>query len=202
MTPITFPLMVVIDDSRAIVAGATVTIASVTTKAGTAIPSHGAVLNLGADPFISVDYSPEDKAEAVLTLAISKVGSTITGLNAAPRFFLAKDSGRVVTNLDAPVSGVPAAVATAVGSAIASGTVAGTPASALSFTLSGLPAGVPAAAYVGRRAYAQNDANLAGFGFVIATATGAPSALAITIASGAAAPTLAPAVGTIYEIAP
>jgi hypothetical protein len=92
---ITYPLMTVTDDSGAIVAGATVTVASVLDKAGSAISSPGATVNQsGAN--LSVDYDAEAHNEAWITLAISKVGSTFTGLNAAPAFYLAKDSGRIV----------------------------------------------------------------------------------------------------------
>lgn len=100
---ITYPLLTIVDDSGTVVSGATVAITSVTDKAGTAIPSPGATVNL-AGANVSVDYDAEVKGEAWVVLAISKVGSTFTGLNAAPAFFLAKDSGRIITNLDAPVS--------------------------------------------------------------------------------------------------
>lgn len=94
MATITYPLLTVVDDAGAVVTGATVTITSVTTKAGAAIASHGATLNTsGAN--ISVDYDAEGKGEAWIVLAISKGGSTITGLNAAPAFFLAIDSSKI-----------------------------------------------------------------------------------------------------------
>lgn len=92
---ITYPLLTVVDDSGAVVTGATVGITSVLDKSGSAIASHGATLNSsGAN--VSVDYDAEAKGEAWVVLAISKVGSTFTGLNAAPAFYLAKDSGRVL----------------------------------------------------------------------------------------------------------
>lgn len=95
---ITYPLMTVVDDSGAVVTGATVGITSVTDKSGSAIPSHGATVSQsGAN--VSVDYDAEAKGEAWIVLAISKVGSTFTGLNAAPAFYLAKDSGRVLNAL-------------------------------------------------------------------------------------------------------
>jgi hypothetical protein len=100
---VTYPVMQVVDDSGAVVSGATVTIASVTDKAGTAIASPGATVNL-AGPNVSIDYDAAAKGEAWVTLAVSKVGSTFTGANAAPAFYLAADSSRILTAL--PSSGV------------------------------------------------------------------------------------------------
>lgn len=105
MAAVTIPVWTVIDDSGNIVTGATVTITSVKDKAGVDIASHGAVVNAvdgsnvltGAN--ISVDYDAETKGEAWIVLAISKGGSTFTGLNAAPAFFAAKDSGRILIAL-------------------------------------------------------------------------------------------------------
>lgn len=97
---ITTPLCRVVDDSGAIVTGATVTITSVTDKAGSAISSPGATVNL-AGANVSVDYDAEAKGEAWVTLAISKVGSTFTGERAAPAFYLAKDSGRLLSGFTA-----------------------------------------------------------------------------------------------------
>ena len=83
----TYPLLIVVDDSGTITTGATVTIASVTDKAGTAIASPGATLNV-AGANVSVDYDVAAKGEAWITLAISKTGQTFTGLNASPRYFI------------------------------------------------------------------------------------------------------------------
>lgn len=106
---ITYPLMTVVDDSGAIVTGATVAVASVTDPDGVAIASPGATLHqAGAN--VSVAYDAEAKGEAWVTLSISKAGSTFTGLNAAPAFFLSRDPSRIVGNLDSAVSGVVAGV--------------------------------------------------------------------------------------------
>jgi hypothetical protein len=117
---ITYPLLTIVDDSGAIVVGATVAMTSFTDKAGSAIGSPGATLNRGADPFLSIDYDAEAKNEAIVTLAISKVGSTITGTNAAPRFYLARDSSRVLTAL-------PGGTATLQTVALDGGTVSASP---------------------------------------------------------------------------
>lgn len=91
---ITFPLLTVIDDSGVITAGATVAITSVKDRAGTDIASPGATVNLsGAN--VSVDYDAAAKGEAWIVLAISKVSSTFTGLNAAPAFFLSADPSKL-----------------------------------------------------------------------------------------------------------
>lgn len=94
MAVVTFPLLTVTDDSGTVLTGATVSITSVKDKAGNAIASHGATLNT-SDANISVDYDAEVKGEAWIVLSVSKAGSTITGLNAAPAFFLSKDSSRI-----------------------------------------------------------------------------------------------------------
>lgn len=95
MAAITFPFWTVIDDAGAVVTGATVTVASVTTKAGTAISTPGATVNLsGAD--VSVDYDPALKGDAWVVLAVSKSGSTFTGVRAAPRQYLTADAQNVL----------------------------------------------------------------------------------------------------------
>lgn len=110
MNVITFPLMKVTDDSGSIVAGATVAITSVRNKAQVDIASHGAVVNAvdGSNVLtgsvVSVDYDPEAHGEAWIDLAISKVGSTFSGTNATPSFYLPRDSGRVLACL--PAAGV------------------------------------------------------------------------------------------------
>lgn len=98
MAAVTYPLLTVVDDSGAVVSGATVAIASVKDKSGTDISSPGATVGQsGAN--VSVDYDAEAKGEAWVVLAISKVGSAFTGLNAAPAFYLARDSSRIATAL-------------------------------------------------------------------------------------------------------
>lgn len=95
---ITYPLLTVVDDSGAIVSGATVAITSVKDKLGSDIASHGAVVRQsGAN--VAVDYDAETKGEGWIVLAISKVGSTFTNGNASPAFFLAKDSSRLLISL-------------------------------------------------------------------------------------------------------
>lgn len=100
---ITYPLLTVTDDSGNIVSGAIVTIASVTDKAGTTVPSPGATVNV-AGANVTVDYDAEAKGEAWVTLSISKTGSTFTNLNASPAYFLSKDPSRIENTL--PSSGV------------------------------------------------------------------------------------------------
>ncbi|MCA1686851.1 MAG: hypothetical protein LC745_12960 [Planctomycetia bacterium] len=95
---ITYPLGTVIDDAGVVQTGATVTIASVKDKTGTLVASPGAVLNAGNDPFFSVDYDAEAHVEAVLTLTITKTGSTFTGVNTPLRVYLASDSSRISTS--------------------------------------------------------------------------------------------------------
>lgn len=99
MAAVTFPLLTVVDDAGRVVTGATVAITSVKDREGADVPSPGATLHQsGAN--VSVEYDPEAKGEAWVVLGVSKAGSTFTGLNAAPAFFLARDSSR----LDAAVS--------------------------------------------------------------------------------------------------
>lgn len=125
---ITYPQLTVVDDSGAIVSGATVTITSVKDKAGADIASPGATVNQsGAN--VSVDYDAETKGEAWVVLAISKGGSTFTGLNAAPAFYLARDSSRLL-------NGVPILNAEALTGTVVSAT-------AISVTIN-VPGGVPA----------------------------------------------------------
>jgi hypothetical protein len=98
---INFPLLTIVDDSGAIVSGATVTITSVLDRDGSAVATPGATLHQsGAN--VSVEYDAEARGEAWITLAISKEGSTFTGERAAPSFFLASDSSRIA-GVDAAV---------------------------------------------------------------------------------------------------
>jgi len=92
--PVTFPVWTVADDSGAIVTGATVSVASVTDPSGNPIADHGVTLSFSG-PNVSATYDVAAKGEAWLTLAVSKQGSTFTGFNAAPRAYLASDSGSV-----------------------------------------------------------------------------------------------------------
>jgi len=119
MAAITFPLLTVVDDAGAIVSGATVTIASVADKAGTPIAAHGAAVSL-AGANVSVDYDPIDpaKGQAWVTLAISKAGSTFTGLNAAPSFFLTADAQRLAQILFTGDGRVKVALSDATGAEI------------------------------------------------------------------------------------
>jgi hypothetical protein len=97
---ITYPLLTVVDDSGAIVSGATVAITSVKDKAGADIATPGATISQsGAN--VSVDYDAETKGDAWIVLAISKAATTFTGLNAAPAFFLARDPSRVLSGISA-----------------------------------------------------------------------------------------------------
>lgn len=107
---ITYPLLTVTDDAGVIVTGATVTISSVTDRAGTTIATPGATLYT-AGSNIAVEYDADVHGEAWITLAISKAGSTITGLNAAPAFFLSLDPSRIDSYLGGG-SKVAATVAT------------------------------------------------------------------------------------------
>ncbi|WP_435005160.1 hypothetical protein P12x_003054 [Tundrisphaera lichenicola] len=110
MAVVIYPLMTVTDDSGNVVVGATVAIASVKDLDGADVASHGAVIHQsGAN--VSVAFDAEAKGEPWITLAISKAGSVFTGLNASPSFFLAKDSGRLLTalpvNAPAGAGGLP-----------------------------------------------------------------------------------------------
>lgn len=98
MATLAFPVHIVLDDAGAIVLGATVTIASVTDKDGNPVATHGATVSL-AGANVVVNYDPTLKGEAWATLAISKAGSTFTGLAAAPRAFLVADAQSVGTLL-------------------------------------------------------------------------------------------------------
>ncbi len=94
MPTVTYPLLTVVDDSGNVVSGATVAIASVKDKAGVDIATPGAtIFSSGAN--VSVDYDAETRGEAWIVLTVSKAGSTFTGTNAAPAFYLSRDSGRI-----------------------------------------------------------------------------------------------------------
>lgn len=156
---ITYPLMTVVDDSGAIVAGATVTIASVKDKAGADVANHGATLNTsGAN--VSVDYDAEARGEAWLVMSISKAGSTFTGLNASPAFYLADDSGDIARTL-AAVLGTGTAVK-----------VNDAGATANSFTVSGAPSDAQAGDYTGAVA-------------IVLTGTGAANSAPVTASTAA-----------------
>lgn len=106
MSTITYPVGQLTDDSGALLtSGAAVTISSVTDKSGTAIPSHGATVNYAA-PFCSVDYDAETKGEAIITLAVSQSGRTITNGNASVSVYAARDSSRIL----AAIAGATGAV--------------------------------------------------------------------------------------------
>lgn len=95
MSIVTFPVGLLLDDAGALLTGAAaVTIATVTDKAGGAIATPGATVNTGALPFISVDYDPDAKGEAIITLAVSQAGRTVTGANASPAIYTPVDSSR------------------------------------------------------------------------------------------------------------
>lgn len=94
MAQFPYPVHVVVDDDGAIVPGATVTVASVVDKDDAPIASHGATVSL-AGAKVCVNYDPETKGDAWVTLAVSKSGSTFTGLNAAPCSYLTRDAQRI-----------------------------------------------------------------------------------------------------------
>lgn len=123
---ITYPVLTVVDDDGIIVADATVTVASVTDKANSAISSPGVTVNqAGAN--VSVDYDVEAKGEAWITLSVAKSGANFSGLNGSPSIFIAKDSQRIMTSLPnaAPAAsdGLPTTAATA--SSVLAGTFEG-----------------------------------------------------------------------------
>lgn len=100
MAVITMPVGILLDDAGAILTAPVVTITSVTDKAGSAIASPGATVNAsGTATPVSVDYDAEAKGEAWITLAVSQAGRTVTGVNAAPAFYVARDSSRIITNI-------------------------------------------------------------------------------------------------------
>ena len=86
MAQILIPFAPIVDNAGALVAGATITIASVKSPLDDSnIAAHGAVVVASADGLrVGVLYDVATKGEAWITLAVSKVGSTITGLNASP----------------------------------------------------------------------------------------------------------------------
>lgn len=102
---ITYPIGYLVDDSGAILSAPVVSIVSVKDKAGSDIASPVAAVNGSGTAFaISVDYDAETHGEAFITLSVSQATHTITGLNATIVLFCAKDSGRIITNLDGQVS--------------------------------------------------------------------------------------------------
>jgi hypothetical protein len=94
MAQIVIPFGPVVDDTGTLVAGATVTVASVKSPLDDSnIASHGATVVLSSDGLrLAVLYDVATKGEAWITLAVSKSGSTITGLNASPVAFAAADA--------------------------------------------------------------------------------------------------------------
>lgn len=110
MAQIIIPFGSIVDDSGALVAGATVTIASVKSPlTDNNIASHGATANVSSDGLrVGVLYDVEAKGEAWITLAVSKAGSTITGLNASPVAFAAADAQMIASRASqASVSALP-----------------------------------------------------------------------------------------------
>jgi hypothetical protein len=94
-----FPLGSIVDDAGAIVAGATVTIASVKDPAtDNNIASHGATVAVSSDGLrCGVLYDPTTKGDAWVTLAVSKAGSTFSGSNASPVLFAAADAQTIAS---------------------------------------------------------------------------------------------------------
>jgi hypothetical protein len=100
MSVVTFPVGLLVDDAGAILSAPVVTILSVTDKAGTPIGTPGATVNgSGTATPISVDYDPETKGEAWITLSVSQSAHTVTGPNAEIVIYAARDSGRIDTNV-------------------------------------------------------------------------------------------------------
>ena len=93
MAQILIPFGPIVDDLGALVAGATVNIASVKNPVTDAdIAGHGAGVVASADGLrVGVLYDVAAKGEAWITLDISKAGSTITGLNRYPVAFAPAD---------------------------------------------------------------------------------------------------------------
>jgi hypothetical protein len=93
MAQIFLPLGSIVDDAGAIVAGATVTIASVKSPIDDSnIAAHGATVALSSDGLrCGVLYDVAAKGEAWITLAVSKAGSTFSGSNASPVLFASSD---------------------------------------------------------------------------------------------------------------
>ncbi len=92
----TYPVGRLYDDAGLVLDAPVVVIASLTTKAGVAITSNGAVVNgSGTATPISVDYDAEAKGEAWITLAVSQATKTVTGKNASIVFYANRERGRV-----------------------------------------------------------------------------------------------------------
>lgn len=107
MASITYGFGNLVDDSGALLtSSASVTIASVTDKAGVAIVSHGATVNTGALPKVSVDYDSVTHGEAWITLSVSQSARTITAANASPAIYAAKDSNALLLSGIVGVTGV------------------------------------------------------------------------------------------------
>lgn len=105
MAVITYPVGQLFDDSGALLTAPVVTVTAVTDKVGSAITSPGASVNgSGSATPISVDYDAEAHGEGWITLGVTQSGHTITGANAAPVVYCARDSSRIISDLDAAVS--------------------------------------------------------------------------------------------------
>lgn len=98
MAAITWEFPPVTDASGALVSGATVTVASVTTKSGVAVASHGATVN-GVDGAnvltgsnVSVEYDPQGKGDAYVELLVSKAATAFGGTLSSPRRYLTRDA--------------------------------------------------------------------------------------------------------------
>lgn len=100
MSVIAYPFSLLIDDAGSPLLAPTVTIASITDKAGNPLSTGFGTIN-AAYPGVSVDYDAELHGEAWITLTVSESGHTVTGLNAAPMTFAAKDSSRILLGLSA-----------------------------------------------------------------------------------------------------
>lgn len=99
MARITFPFGSIVDDTGAVVTGATVTIASVKDPATDAdIAAHGATVVVSSDGLrVCALYDPATKGEAFITLLVVKAGKVITGVNASPVVFASADPQGIST---------------------------------------------------------------------------------------------------------
>lgn len=94
------------DDAGAVLAGATVAQAA----GGLVDAASGGTIGITitvterSDGFYYFSYDADVNGEALFIMNVSKVGSTVTGANAKVGVYLTKDSGRIITNVDAPIS--------------------------------------------------------------------------------------------------
>jgi hypothetical protein len=117
MAQILIPFGPIVDDAGALVAGATIAVASVKDPLDDSdIAAHGATVVASADGLrVGVLYDVAAKGEAWITLAVSKAGSTITGVNQYPVAFAAADAQTIasrasqasVNSLDAAIAALP-----------------------------------------------------------------------------------------------